>query len=291
MSQAPHNPGEPGCHPRPADAGSYRRPDPPAPLEIHEIRLAALPPELDGFTVLHLTDIHVTRGRPRPEGIRRLLAALKATPVDLVALTGDYMTTRGDEETAAQTLAEIAGAWRSRLGAFGVFGNHDTIAMEELALKIPGVRWLRNEWADLEIPGAGSVRVLGASYPEDLFGVALSASEAGSLPSFTMTLAHYPTEIYPASVLGLPLVLAGHTHGGQLRLSARHAPHTSTDLMGGVASGLLRLRETTCVVSRGIGQALIEARWNCPAQAPLLVLRSSGSQSTTTQELEIMTAW
>ena len=50
-------------------------------------------------------------------------------------------------------------------------------------------------------------------------------------------------------------------------------PHTSSDLPADLATGVLRLRQTLCAVSRGLGQAVIEARFNCPAQAPMYVLR------------------
>jgi uncharacterized protein len=294
-------------HALPGDCLTPRRPLPPAPIELHEIHHPMVPESLDGFTILHLTDLHVRRGRPKTPAIRRLLDALAITPVDLVALTGDYMTEKGDEETAAKTLREISECWRSVHGAVGVFGNHDSAGMATLARRIPAVRWLQNGHADFAAPGA-IVRVLGASFPEDLLSTALAAgvgagfrdnaktvcSESG-VPVFPLTLVHYPTEVYPAATLGLPLVLSGHTHGGQIRFSRRGVPHTSTDLPGAVASGLMRLRHTLCVVSRGLGQAVLELRLNCPPQAPLLVLRrgairAAGAENVP-QNLDIVEAW
>ena len=77
-----------------------------------------------------------------------------------------------------------------------------------------------------------------------------------------------------ASSLNLPLVLAGHTHAGQIRLSPRLAPHTSSDLPAHLATGVLRLRGTLCCVSRGMGEAIREhLRINCPRHVPLYTLR------------------
>jgi predicted MPP superfamily phosphohydrolase len=247
----------------------FRRPLPPAPVECIDLAHSALPPDLDGFTILHVTDTHVRRLALGHAAWLRLRRALAWRDVDLVALTGDYMTRPGDEPAAARMLALAADAWRSRLGALGVFGNHDTSLLKRLVARIPKIEWLENRVVDL--PG---LRVVGGSFPEDLVGALLDARRPAP---FTLCLTHYPTEILPAADLGLPLVLCGHTHGGQLRLSARFAPHTSSALPPTLASGVLRVGGTLGCVSRGLGEAFIGLRLNCPAQLPLYTLRR-GSQ-------------
>lgn len=269
MEQAAHSPGTCG----PDDA--FRRPYLPAPLERYDITHPAVPPALDGMTILHLTDLHVTRpplGRP---GFRRLLDGIAGITVDLVALTGDYTSHPGDEPHALAALALLRDAWRARIGAFGVFGNHDSALVVALARRMPGITWLHNSFAD--VPGL-PLRVIGCGYPEDLLGTLLSmpggrAGVAESPERFPLTLVHHPTEILPAAEFGLPLLLAGHTHGGQVRVSARLAPHTSSDMPMTRACGVLRLRSTLACVSRGLGEALVELRVNCPPQAPVYTLR------------------
>ena len=109
---------------------------------------------------------------------------------------------------------------------------------------------------------------------------------------FPFTLSHYPATIIPAAELGLPLLLSGHTHAGQIRVSSRLAPHTSSDIPPHLATGVLRLRTTLMCISRGLGEGVIEnLRLNCPWQAPLYTLRRaplpdvprSGSEQTVTQ--------
>lgn len=91
---------------------------------------------------------------------------------------------------------------------------------------------------------------------------------------FTLTLAHMPSMIFPAADLGLPLILCGHTHAGQIRVSPRLAPHTSSDVPVHLASGVLRLRSTLCCISRGLGDGVYPGlRFNCPWQVPLYTLR------------------
>lgn len=270
---------------------------PPAPVERYDLPHPTVPPALDGLTILHVSDLHIRRPALASPPIRDLLDALDATPADLIALTGDYMNTPGDEPAAMRVLHALAEAWRPRLGVFGVFGNHDSAQMTRLARQLQGVTWLEHRAIDL--PGL-PLRVIGTTHPEDMLGTVLSlerdeettrpgdearneaqpdsasSSLRRSVPApapFPLTLAHHPTEIFPAADLNLPILLAGHTHAGQIRLTRSFAPHTSCDLPPHLASGVLRLRSTLCCISRGVGCAFLEARFNCPPQVPLYTLR------------------
>lgn len=269
-------------------------------LESYELSHPAVPLAVDGLRILHLTDTHVRSFRPRGrhEELEELRAGLACTPVDLVLLTGDYMSRPGDERAALESLRWLSSSWRARLGAIGIFGNHDSYLFRDAVRTDPvlseRIRWLHNQMMGIEgLP----LRVLGCGYPEDVFapvlegasgepghgglgdgGLSGSSSEVGAQSArgsddFIITLVHFPTEIFGAAALCLPLLLAGHTHGGQMRVGPRLAPHTSTDLPPNLASGLLRLDDTLCAISRGIGYAVVEARVNCPAQAPVYTLR------------------
>lgn len=253
-----------------------RRPTPPWPIESFELTHPAVPESLDGLTILHVTDAHVRKGRPRTPTVERTLQALRHTPADVVVHTGDWMNYPGDEASALRTLEMFASAWRSRSGVFGTFGNHDSAEFRAAAVRVPGISWLGARGHEARpVPG---LRLLGFDEPEDLLGGMLALGtraqeiEAAE-PELTIALVHYPTEIYPAADFGIPILLAGHTHGGQLRVTPRLAPHTSSDLPHDLASGILRLRQTLCCVSRGIGNAIVEVRVNCPPQVPLFTLR------------------
>ncbi len=248
----------------------FRRPQPPAPLERFEIVHPAVPGALEGFTILHISDLHVRRHRPLPPTIADLIDGLAQTEADLVVLTGDFMDRPGDEKTALESLRRVVGACRARLGIAGVVGNHDSGPLRERLREVEGVRWLTRSAPVWDV--APELRLIGSEEPEDLLASVLSSPAAGN-GAMTIGLIHYPSEVYTAADVGIPLVLAGHTHAGQFRVSPRLAPHTSSDLPADLATGVLRLRQTLCAVSRGLGQAVIEARFNCPAQAPVYVLR------------------
>jgi predicted MPP superfamily phosphohydrolase len=256
----------------------FRRPVPPEPVEVFDIPHPALPPALDGLRILHLSDLHVRRFAFGSERWRRLLDAVSRVRADLVALTGDYTDEVGHEGVALAALQRLADAWPvPRLGAFGVFGNHDTSELLRRAGEVRGVTWLGGpgrapRWA---VPGE-HLRLVGLDYPEDFVSAALDApaSPPGLPRPFTIALAHYPTAVIPAAAVGVPLVLAGHTHAGQIRVSSRLAPHTSSDVPPHLAAGVLRLGDTLCCISRGLGDGVMEGlRFNCPRQAPLYVLR------------------
>jgi predicted MPP superfamily phosphohydrolase len=265
---------------RASDPWAFRTPAYPEPLEVFRIEHPDLPVGLDGLRILHLSDLHIRR-LERTDDHADLLAALRHADCDLAFFTGDYHDGTGHEHAAAELLGEIIAACPARLGRFGVFGNHDTPLMRRLALGIPGITWLNNQLADpiSVTPGQPPlpVRILGLSYPEDLLQCALNLPMGETLlPTkgrFVLTLAHMPSVLAACAEVGLPLVFAGHTHAGQIRITRRSALHTSSDLPGHLASGVLRLRQTLCCISRGLGDGIWPGlRINCPRQLPLYIL-------------------
>ena len=87
----------------------------------------------------------------------------------------------------------------------------------------------------------------------------------------TVLLAHDPRRLTEAAALGVPLVLSGHTHGGQVVLPG----------LGAIAAqkfpvvyGFARQKRTSLFVSRGVGTVYLPVRWNCPPEVAVLTLRS-----------------
>lgn len=257
---------------------TFRFPNPRALIERYVIAHPAVPRGLEGLSILHLSDLHIAHAVSGRSSWRTLLRAVEGSQVDLAVLTGDYMTGHGDELHAARALRDLLGALRARLGVFGIFGNHDSPALIALARAIPGIRWLCNEHAEIasESGADGGLTLLGLSEPEDLL-----AAVAGMGPDadgrwggrFVVVLAHTPSQLFPAAEMGLPLVLLGHTHGGQVRLGPRWIGYTAGEVPGRLANGIVRCGGTIGCISRGLGVGRLRVRINCPAQAPLYVLR------------------
>lgn len=267
----------------------FRAPRPPAPIEPFDLYHPLVPPELEGLRILHLSDSHIERLYPQPAHHHRLLDALSRTPADIIFLTGDYMTSPGDEPPALIALEELSKAWRTRFGAFAVRGNHDTTRFINSARRIPGLRWLSHESVKIPIDlgrGNCALQLIGSGFPESLL-----ESVAPNDDAFSLALVHYPSEIFAAAELRIPIVLSGHTHGGQVRSHASWLPHTSCDLPGNLASGVFRLRDTVLCISRGLGAAVLPFRVNCPAQAPLYTLRRRTFGSPTCEVLAPIYRW
>ncbi|MCL4220942.1 MAG: metallophosphoesterase [Phycisphaerales bacterium] len=257
-------------------------------LEEFEIAHPALPSDLQGLSILHLSDFHL-RGPWRRFGVLvEMLEVVSRRAVDLVCLTGDTVEQLGVEDEAMDLLTQITRQSCPRLGVFGIHGNHDPPALIARASTIPGIRWLLNETV-----AVGGFEITGMSEPEDplsaVLGAPAKASEGGGRP-FRLGLAHEPTNIVPAAAMGIDVLLAGHTHGGQMRLSARFAPHTSCDLKPTAASGLIRCGPSVCCISRGLGQTVWPWRFRCPPQVGLYRL-GWGELSGTGVGIERLRAW
>ena len=287
-----------------------RHPAAAAPLEAITIPHPQLPDALVGLRILHFSDLHLRRGAdgsdtqaPAEQGAwwRQTLDAVASVEVDLALFTGDWCDAIGQEAFAARGLVQLARACRARLGCYGVFGNHDNPIMRRLAISQSGesgIIWLGGR----AVQPHASVRLIGMDYPEDPLATLLACGldRAALHKPFTLTLAHRPTVLAHGAQLGLPLIFAGHTHGGQVRLplagfsrSLAHlprfgpalrqqlerwfgkalTPHTSSDLPGAMASGATAIGTTLCCVSRGMGDSMAELiRFGCPRHIPLYTL-------------------
>ncbi len=236
------------------------------------LTLPGLPEAMQGRTVLHLSDLHVRRYRPM---YRRLIRAVSYERPDFVWLTGDYMTVPGDEEPALRVLEDLLRAVRPKYGITANFGNHDSEAFKRLARQRLG------HLAEFHDHGCRlypefRISLLSASTPGDL-PEALRRAEAaeeraGGGEWYRILLAHEPTMILPAATFGIEWMLGGHTHGGQIRLGFRFSLHNSSKLPNTLSSGILRLRDSVCTISRGIGESVVDVRLFCPRHLPLYVL-------------------
>ncbi len=236
-------------------------------FECYEIEHPRVSQGVDGLTILHLSDFHLKHPWREDPRMVELLDLVGSVEVDFVALTGDYIERRGSEADACDFIETLSASWRARIGAYGIFGNHDT---PELVRQVTDrVRWLNNERTRV-----GDLLIVGTSEPEDLLGAMAQDGQGGAADAgFSILLAHYPTQIVPAAAMGIDLVLAGHTHGGQIRISPRFCPHTSCDLGARSATGVIRLGATLCCISRGIGETVVPVRFRCKPQVGLYTLR------------------
>lgn len=235
-----------------------------------EFNLPGLPAEFDGFTLLHLSDPHLDLC---PELTDRILETIDGVSFDLAVLTGDYHNRIGAEaDVSLREMARLV----PHLGAspLAVLGNHDFI--EKVAfLEFHGLRLLLNEAVPL-CRGASRIWICGVDDPHFFGSHDLAAAKRGILPDETkILLCHSPEVWREAEVLGYHLMLCGHTHGGQICLPGgtpvvRNAPVPRT-----LVAGRWLHRRLQGYTSRGAGVCGVAARFNCPPEISLHVLRGA----------------
>jgi predicted MPP superfamily phosphohydrolase len=193
------------------------------------------------------------------------VARLMNARPDLIILGGDYVT-RGDRHyvtPAADALAPLSAPH----GVFGILGNHDDDRDMPGALVSRGVQILKDARTRLVIRGE-ALELIGIRYwtrrEADIGALVRRAS--GTI----ILVAHDPRRLAEASALNIPLMLSGHTHGGQVVLP----------LFGAIAAqkfpvlgGIGRRKRTTMFVSRGLGTVYVPARVNCPPEVAVLTLQ------------------
>ena len=257
-------------------AGLYRRGQRNAlKLQLVEVDyvMETLPGALDGFRILQLSDLHLPRRFP--QFAAKVAELLRGVEVDLCVLNGDYRWGYyGPVDHVPKQLTEILAGVKSRHGIVACLGNHDTIIMAEI-LEFAGIPVLFNEGIALEI-GDAVLWVCGIDDPHiykcDNLDDALRGAPEGA---FILLLAHTPERIQEAAERGVSLYLAGHTHGGQIRLPLLGAISKNAKCSREQAMGLWRHEALYGYTSPGLGSTDLPVRFNCPPEATLITLRSA----------------
>lgn len=228
------------------------------------VPVAGLPRALGGLRIGLLTDVHRSRFVSHEDVTCAVNALMKERP-DLIVLGGDYIT-RGDRQfvgPAADGLAPLTAPY----GVFGILGNHDDDREMPAALASKNVHMLKDARTRVSIKGE-ALELVGIRYwTRRLADLARLTHGADST---IVLLAHDPRRLTEAASLGIPLVLSGHTHGGQVVLpgvgaiAAQKFP---------VVAGLGRRNQTRMFVSRGVGTVYVPIRINCPPEVALLTLQ------------------
>ena len=229
-----------------------------------DLPVVGLPAALTGFKIGLLTDVHRSRWVSHDDVIHAVAALMNEQP-DLIVLGGDYVTW-GDRQyvgPAADALAPLSAPH----GVYGILGNHDDDHDMPAALAARGVQMLKDARTAITIRGEAV----------DLVGIRFWTKRASDIASImrgasgtVVLLAHDPRRLAEAAALNIPLVLSGHTHGGQVVFPG----------IGAVAKqnfpvlwGIGRRGYTTMFVSRGIGTVYVPIRVNCAPEVAVLTLK------------------
>lgn len=238
-----------------------------------EVELSGLGPAFDGYRVVQFSDVHLD-GAMSLKRLRRVVEMVNAESPDLVAFTGDFVSSRlpSNEKGLAEAFREL----RSADGVAAVLGNHDHLVDAPEVRRIvlsAGVRELQNDVLTLR-RGTDSLHLAGI---DDLLeGEARMDRVLEKLPAggAAVLLSHCPDFADVSGPTGrFGLQLSGHSHGGQIRLPLLGAvvkpPHSKRYPMGSYEVGGMRL-----YTNRGLGTVKIPLRLNCKPEITVFTLRS-----------------
>jgi predicted MPP superfamily phosphohydrolase len=247
-------------------------------VEELDLPVRDLPAELEGLHVAHVTDLHIGRQLRAPL-LRRLVGRVNAVGADLIVITGDIFDF--DSRFIEEGCRELA-RLEAPLGVYAILGNHDVYTgREEVArgiLQHTRIRLLRDEWTALEVRGA-RLYLLGHEDPGEHWTDRDSHSPVleklcNDPPNDAprLLLAHRPAWFGQACELGVPVMLAGHTHGGQITPPHPFQHHNIAQLIAHWTRGLLEEGDSILYVNRGIGVSGPPVRLNCPREIASLRL-------------------
>lgn len=198
--------------------GVYEARRRPAIKEI-DVPVRGLPPSLDGFRIVQITDIHAGL-TVRKNFVELIVEMTNSLNPDLIAFTGDMVD--GSVDSLKNDVSPLAGL-RAKHGVYFVTGNHEYYSgareWVEEARRL-GMNVLLNSHAVVNESGgklliAGVTDHSGGEFFEDhISDPALAVSGAPACDA-RILLAHQPRSLYKAMPLGFDLLLTGHTHGGQ----------------------------------------------------------------------------
>ena len=240
--------------------GIYAAEIEPVWIEVTRYHVAA--PISPAIKIAHLTDLH-TRELGRPE--RRLLELLDEEKPDVIVITGDVTNNDGNAADTRALLERL----HAPLGVWMVRGNWEIWQLKEspnALYQSLGIHYLINESqpvrAGLWIVGLDDPRA-GRPDPNRAYGQV----PAGMT---TITLLHAPA-IFQLLAGRTNLVLAGHTHGGQVRLPFL-PPLWLPEASGPYVAGWYERRGTRMYVSRGIGMSVLPIRFLCRPELTIITM-------------------
>jgi uncharacterized protein len=228
------------------------------------IKSPKLPASFRGFTILQLSDLHVDMNL---EAMHRAESLTKKLHYDVCVLTGDFRgQTFGSADATLKGMARLRDALEGPV--YGVLGNHDSIAMVP-ALEEMGIQMLLNERQVLK-RGNQRVHLVGIDdahfYQVDNIEKAAEGIPQGE---FSILISHTPEVYRHAAHAGFDVLIAGHTHGGQICLPGGIPITLDSKLPRYMGSGRWRYHDMIGYTSAGVGSSVVPVRYNCPPEITL----------------------
>lgn len=223
-----------------------------------------LPEEFDGFTILHISDLHLDM---HPEFPAVLAERVRGVVYDICVLTGDFRaSTHGPIEATLTALEELRADIKQPV--YAILGNHDSIRMVP-AMEAMDICMLLNESVPLQRNGK-RIYLAGIDDPHYFRADNLEkASDDIPLEAVSILLSHSPEMYRHAAHAGFDVMLSGHTHGGQICLPGGYPIMCNVRAPRKVCRGAWRYQGMQGYTSVGSGASVVEVRLNCPPEITL----------------------
>jgi uncharacterized protein len=264
-----------------------------------EVPIMDLPTSLDGLHIVQLSDIHIGDFMSRA-AIRGAVDMANALQADLAVLTGDVISDGRDPlEDCIAELSQL----RAPLGIWGCNGNHERYAGAEARSQALfqrlGMRLLCQQSAEVAWRD-DSFNLIGVDYQSERLRSGQRSRMLHGIESLVrkdmpnILLSHNPNTFYRAAALGIDLSLAGHTHGGQVRLEIVDRQWSPARFITDFVAGLYRLpwrydthaagpevtpprpKSAFLYVNSGLGTFGLPVRLGVPPEITVLTLRAVG---------------
>ncbi|MCA8993042.1 MAG: metallophosphoesterase [Planctomycetaceae bacterium] len=258
---------------RPVDEGPYQF---MAKLPLNEqfrvqvtqktLALKNLPAELDGLTIWHISDWHFS-GTIERTFFERVVMEMNRKPADLVCFTGDLI----DRMKCVDWLESTLGSIQASEARFFILGNHDWNKQPDpIRQRLTDLGWIDVSSRSMEYEVRGIQIVIGGD----------ETPWMGTRPDFSMhdnnvfrlLMSHTPDNFDFARQQSVDLMLAGHTHGGQVQLPLIGPVYSPSKHGCKYSSGTFFEAPTLMHVSRGLA-GIHPLRWRCPPEITRLTLK------------------
>ena len=251
----------------------------PGRLVVREqtIQIDNWPQQLDGLRIAVLSDIHADDWFVDDKKMRTIVERTNQLQPELIVILGDYMSSNGHvtRRVEPERFGAILKDLRAPLGVYSVLGNHDwrySGIQVRRGLEKNGIQVLENEVIHFDVRGT-QLWLVGLA---DLWTRRQAIADTVAMVpegAPVIALTHNP-DIFPDLPQRVPLLLAGHTHGGQVRLPLIGSVVESSDFGDRYVRGHVFENNHHLFVTTGIGTSIVPVRFGVPPEIVLLTIRA-----------------